>query len=448
MLRAGLYSLWPDVTSDRLQSDAIELLSELIRFDTVNPPGNERPAIEHLDRYLRAAGFETQLLAADQGRPNLVATLTGEDDGPILGLLGHVDTVLADPADWTHDPWSGDVVDGFLWGRGALDMKDQVAAEAVAAATRARAGWRPARGALKLLFVADEETGGEVGAAWLCSEHPEAARCDMLLNEGAGEVFEFDGRRRYGVACAEKGIFRFNLNAAGEAGHASVPQLGDNALLKLAPALAALADAPRSYLSTEAPAALLSGLGLDPSNIAASLDAIGSDAPALRVLIEPMFEVTLTPTMVSASSKMNVIPARAQLRIDCRTPPGLGEAEARRRIAEVLGDDASGLQIEFFEHTVGNASPVESELMDAISRWVTSVEPDASTVPLILPAFSDSTWFRGAFPECVAYGFFPMRHQSLLEAYPLMHNADERIDIRDLGFATRFYYDVIGDLLG
>ena len=436
------------MAEDQLQNEAVQLLGELIRFDTVNPPGNERPAIEHLDSYLRAAGFETRLLAADENRPNLVATLSGEDEGPVLGLLGHVDTVLADPADWTHDPWSGEVVDGFLWGRGSLDMKDQVAAEAVGAATLARSGWRPARGALKLLFVSDEETGGEVGASWLCSEHPDAARCDMLINEGAGEVFEFDGRRRFGVCCAEKGIFRFNLNASGEAGHASVPQIGDNALLKLAPALAALADAPHSYTLTEAPAALLSGLGLDPADIGGSLDAIGADAPGLRVLIEPMFEVTLAPTMVSASSKMNVIPARARLRIDCRTPPGLGEDAARRRIAEVLGDDASGLQVEFFERTVGNASPVRSELMDAITRWIERAEPGASTVPVILAGFSDSKWFRDAFPECVAYGFFPMRHQGFLETYPLMHNADERIDVRDLGFATRFFHDLIADLLG
>jgi acetylornithine deacetylase/succinyl-diaminopimelate desuccinylase-like protein len=436
------------VASDELQRDAIELLSQLIRFDTVNPPGNERPAIEHLDRYLSAAGFETQLLAADEDRPNLVATLTGDDDGPVLGLLGHVDTVLADPADWKHDPWSGDVVDGYLWGRGALDMKNQVAAEAVAAASRARAGWRPARGALKLLFVADEETGGEVGAAWLCSEHPEAVRCDMLINEGAGPVFEYDGRRRFGVACAEKGIFRFNLNATGEAGHASVPQLGDNALLKLAPALTALDGAPRSYTVTDAPGALLSALGLDPADVGGSLATIGADSSGLRMMVEAMFEVTLTPTMISASQKMNVIPARAQLRIDCRTPPGLGEEAARRRIAEVLGDDTGGLEIEFFERTPGNASPVRSELMDAISRWIEAAEPGASTVPLILPAFSDSKWFRDAFPDCVAYGFFPMRHQGLLDWYPLMHNADERIDVRDLGFATRFFYDVIGDLLG
>ena len=133
---------------------------------------------------------------------------------------------------------------------------------------------------------------------------------------------------------------------------------------------------------------------------------------------------------------MNVIPAHAQLRIDCRTPAGLGEDAARRRVAEVLGDHTCGLAISFFEQTLGNASPVRSQLMDAISRWIEAAEPGASTVPLVLPAFSDSKWFRDAFPECVAYGFFPMRHQGLLDWYPLMHNADERIDVRDLGFAT------------
>jgi acetylornithine deacetylase/succinyl-diaminopimelate desuccinylase-like protein len=178
------------------------------------------------------------------------------------------------------------------------------------------------------------------------------------------------------------------------------------------------------------------------------MEAIGAESPALRVLIEPMFEITLTPTMISASSKMNVIPARAQLRVDCRTPAGLGEDAARRRIAEVLGDDAGGLQVEFFEQTVGNGSPIHSELMDAITRWIEDADPGASTVPMILAAFSDSNVFRDTFPECVAYGFFPMRHQGFLETNPLMHNANERIDVRDLGFATRFYYDLIGDVLG
>jgi acetylornithine deacetylase/succinyl-diaminopimelate desuccinylase-like protein len=436
------------MSPDELQRECVELLQELIRLNTVNPPGNERPAIEHLERYLRQAGFATEILAAEPGRPNLVATLDGEGEGPVLCLLGHVDTVLADPSEWQHDPWGGEIVDGFVWGRGAIDMKSQVAAEAVAGAVLAQRGWRPAQGALKLVFVSDEETGGEVGAHWLCTEHPDKVRCDMLLNEGGGEVFEYGGRRHYGVCCAEKGIFRFNVTAHGVAGHASLPRTGDNALLKLGPVLAALADPPAAYAVTEAPAALLRGLGEDPADPGAALRAIAAAEPGLRTLIEPMLAVTLTPTMASASSKINVIPSRAQIRIDCRVPPGLGEDAARRRIAEVLGTEPEELSIEFTERVTGNQSPTESRLMSAIDGWIAAHDPGASTVPLILPGFSDSKWFRDAFPQCVAYGFFPMRHQTLLEAAPLMHNADERIDVRDLGFATACYFDLVAELLG
>src|SRR5665213_2001150 len=428
--------------ADDLQRECVELLQQLVRFDTVNPPGNERPAIEHLERYLSQAGFETELLAAEAERPNLVATLDGEGDGPVLCLLGHVDTVLADASEWQHDPWSGDVVDGFLWGRGAIDMKSQVAAEAVAGAALARRGWRPAQGALKLVFVSDEETGGDVGAHWLCTEHPDKVRCEMLLNEGGGEAFEYGGRRHYGVCCAEKGIFRFNVITHGAAGHASLPRTGDNALLKLAPVLARLADQPESYEVTEGPAALLRGLGEDPADPGAARARIAAADPRLRTLVEPMFGVTLTPTMASAAGKINVIPSRAQVRVDCRVPPGLGEGAARRRIAEVLGEETDELSIVFTEQVVGDQSPVNSELMSAIERWVAANDPGARAVPVILPGFSDSRWFRDAFPECVAYGFFPQRHQGLLEAAPLVHNADERIDVRDLGFATSFFRDI------
>jgi acetylornithine deacetylase/succinyl-diaminopimelate desuccinylase-like protein len=431
-----------------LQQETTELLADLIRLDTVNPPGNERPAIEHLERYLRSAGFETQVLAEDPNRPNLVATLSGEDDGPVLCYLGHVDTVLADPGAWRHDPWSGDVADGYLWGRGALDMKDQVAAEAVAGASLSRRGWRPARGALKLVFVSDEETGGDVGARWLTETHPDAVRCDVLLNEGAGSVFEYGGVRRYGVCCAEKGIFRFTVTAHGEAGHASMPTVGDNALLKLAPVLTALADPPAGYAVTEAPAALLAGLGLDPADPAAALASIRDNDPALHRLVAPFFSVTLAPTVISASKKINVIPSRAELRVDCRVPAGLGEAAARQRIVEVLGELPDDLTIDFFERTEGNASPTDSELMRFIDRWVGEQDPGARAIPTILAGFSDSNWFRRAFPECVAYGFLPQRHQTFLDTAPLMHNADERIDVRDLGFATAFYADLASELLG
>jgi acetylornithine deacetylase/succinyl-diaminopimelate desuccinylase-like protein len=434
--------------SDELQHETTEVLQRLVRFNTVNPPGNERPAIEYLERYLQAAGFTTELLGASHERPNLVADLRGASEGPTLCFLGHVDTVLADPSEWSHDPWSGDLADGFLWGRGAIDMKSQVAAEAVAGATLAGQGWRPARGTLKLVFVADEETGGDVGARWLTEEHPEKVRCDMLLNEGGGEVFEYGGTRHYGVCCAEKGIFRFTITALGAAGHASLPRTGDNALLKLGPVLARLADQPSSFEVTEAPAALLTGLGEDPTDPATALQRIGASHPALVTLVEPMLGVTLTPTMARASEKINVIPSRAQLKVDCRVPPGLGEDAARRRITAVLGDDSEDLRIEFTETVSGNSSPIESPLMQAIDGWVRANEPGARSVPVILPGFSDSRWFRDAFSECVAYGFFPQRYMTLLEAAPLVHNADERIDVRDLGFAARFYTDVARDLLG
>jgi acetylornithine deacetylase/succinyl-diaminopimelate desuccinylase-like protein len=426
-----------------LQAETTEVLQRLVRFNTVNPPGSERPAIEYLERYLSDAGFQTELLAADEARPNLVATLSGDSDGPTLGFLGHVDTVLADPSEWSHDPWSGDVDDGFLWGRGALDMKSQVAAEAVAAAALARSSWRPARGSLKLMFVSDEETGGDFGAQWLTATHPDKVRCDMLLNEGGGESFDYRGRR-YGVCCAEKGVFRFRVMAHGTAGHASLPRAGENALLKLAPVLAALAERQPSYDLVEGPAALLAGLGEDPSDPEAAVAHIGETDPALLTLLEPMLGVTFTPTMAHASDKVNVIPSLAWLKVDCRVPPGLGEDTVRRRVAEVLGD----VEIEFTERVSGNSSPVDTPLMDAISRWVTASDPDAATVPVILPGFSDSRWFRDAFPDCVAYGFFPQRHMTILEVGPLVHSANERIDVRDLGFAAGFYADIARELLG
>ena len=223
--------------------EAVAVLQRLIRFDTVNPPGNERAAQEFLAGHLRAAGFECELVGRTPERPNLVARLRGAQDGPTLCLLSHVDTVLADPAAWTHDPWSGDLADGYVWGRGALDMKNQTAAEVAAACALARSGWRPRGGELLVACVVDEETGGDEGAMWLTENHPDLVRCDYVLNEGGGWRLEYGDRVLYGVGCAEKGVFRFLLHTDGVAGHASMPDMGENALLKLAPLLRASASA-------------------------------------------------------------------------------------------------------------------------------------------------------------------------------------------------------------
>jgi acetylornithine deacetylase/succinyl-diaminopimelate desuccinylase-like protein len=437
-----------------MSEEAVELLQGLVRFNTVNPPGNERPAQEYLAEHLTRAGFECELLGAEPGRPNLVARLSsaaGPETGPTLCYLGHVDTVLADAADWSHDPWSGDVADGFLWGRGALDMKSQVAAEVAAAASLARSGWRPARGELLVVAVVDEETGGSLGAQWITENHPEKVRCDMLVNEGGGAVFEYRGRRCYGVCCAEKGVFRFTVTTDGVAGHASMPGMGDNALLKMAPLLERFGARQPSYRLTGEPRAFLRGIGEDPDDPLAAVARLREADPRLAIMFEPMLGVTFTPTRISASEKINVIPSRAVLRVDCRVPPGLGEQEVREGLAEVLGEQSSDgsppWRIEFTERVVGNRSPVESQLMNTIGSWIAQHDPGAELVPVILPGFTDSRHFRVAFPECVAYGFFPHRAQSLLETAPLIHAADERIDVRDLALATELFRDLAVDLL-
>jgi len=424
-----------------LERRTTELLQRLIRFRTVNPPGDEQAIQEFLEDLLERAGFECELLAAVEGRPNLIARLPGRSDGPRLAYLGHVDTVLANPDEWTVDPWSGELRDDCIWGRGALDMKSQVAAEVAAAATLAEEGWRPEAGELMLVLTADEEAGATHGAKWLCEQMPEKVRCDLVVNEGGGEFLDFDGRRVYLVCTAEKGVFRFTVTTDGRAGHASIPRIGDNALTKMAPILAAMGERQPSLELSPESEAFLAALGVNvDGDLADAVRGVADRDPRVAVMLEPMLGVTLTPTRIRASEKINVIPSRAELQVDCRVPPALGEDHARARIAEVIGVD--GHRVEFGETVIGNRSSIETPLMDEIQSFVAREAPDAAVAPMVLPGFTDSRWFREAFPDCVAYGFFPQRRMDLFEAAPLIHGADERIPVDDLGFAAGFFAEL------
>ena len=228
-----------DVAATDLREEATDLLQRLIRVDTTNPPGNETAAAELLRDYLAANGVESQLIAKTPERANLVARIPG-GGGPSLLLLCHTDVVYADPADWTVPPFSGELRDGVVWGRGALDMKSQVAANAVAMASLAREGFKPS-GDLIFAATADEEQGGGghghngYGLQWLCEEHPDAVRCDYAINEGGGERLELaDGTPVYQATVAEKMTAPFRLRVSGRAGHASMPRIADNALVNAA----------------------------------------------------------------------------------------------------------------------------------------------------------------------------------------------------------------------
>jgi len=429
-----------------LEDSAVGLLQDLIRFNTVNPPGNEVVAQTHLKGLLEAAGFSVEMHGAEFDRPNLVATLGDPSTGPVLGLLSHVDTVLADPADWERDPWCGDLVDGEVWGRGAIDMKSQTAAEVAAAVDLAAGGWRPARGALKVIVVADEETGGDLGARWLVREHHELARCDWLINEGGGEVIPFGDRRMYGVCCGEKGVYRFSVTTTGVAGHASMPLLGDNSLLKAAPLLQKFAAGQPSPTLVPETETMLRSLGTDPADPAKALEDIAAIDPRLAALTAPLLGVTLAPTRIRASEKINVVPARTAIQVDCRVPPGLGEEEALAAAQEVLGTD--GYELEFLERVPGNRSAASGELWDAISASVTEEDAEGEVFPVILAGYTDSVAFREAYPEISAYGFFPQTEMDLYSTAPLIHGANERISAHDVGVAARCYTSVIRRLLG
>jgi acetylornithine deacetylase/succinyl-diaminopimelate desuccinylase-like protein len=432
-----------------LGPSAVDLLGRLIQVDTVNPPGNEGPVQDLLEQVLSAAGFECEQRAAEPQRPNLVARLRGSSDGPTLTFLGHVDTVRADPEEWSFDPWAGDVADGWVRGRGALDMKGQVAAEVAAALALAESGWRPPAGELLLVITADEEAGGGLGAHWLCEQHPDVVRSDFVVNEGGGSRFEVGDRRLYMLSVGEKGIFRMRLRATGQAGHASLPRIGDNALLRLAELLAGLRDQPTPEQTAVGEALLEALLGErfdGQDGLAAGLERLRAEQPLISdYLVEPMLSVTLTPTIAQAGKKANVIPSSAEALIDCRIPPGNGEEKALRELRALIGDE--GYEVEFTEAVVGNSSPVDSPLADGIRDWLGEVDPGALLAPTVMPGFSDSNPFRTAFPEAVVYGFCPHREIGLLEAAPLIHGADERVPASDVELAAGFFYELPGRML-
>ncbi|MEA2427958.1 MAG: hypothetical protein QOF37_1586 [Thermoleophilaceae bacterium] len=428
-----------------LEQRTVELLQRLIRFNTVNPPGNERIAQEFLKETLEGAGFSVELTGAEHDRPNLIATLPGRSDGPTLTYLGHVDTVLADAGDWTVDPWSGELRDGCVWGRGAYDMKGQVASEVAAVCALTEEGWRPESGELKVIVTADEEAGATIGAQWLCEQVPDKVRSDFVVNEGGGSSFLFEGKRIYTVGVAEKGVFRFTLTTLGRAGHASMPRVGDNALTRMAPVLEAFAHRRPTLDRSAEPVAFMQTLGIDTDDLEDALAEVERRDPRIGVVLEPTLGVTFVPTMITASEKVNVIPGRASLRVDCRVPPEFGRDHARSRILEVLGPD--GYEVEFDEEVVGNRSPVETPLMEHVRAFVEKEDPGSAVAPSTLPGFTDSRWFREAFPDCVAYGFCPHSAMDLFEENALMHGADERVRVEDLGLAARFYAELAPKVL-
>src|SRR5579875_2184112 len=314
--------------------EAIEHLRNLLRLDTRNPPGNERRAADYLREVLQREGIESEIVGPSPDRATLVARLHGDGSQPPLLLMSHTDVVAVEPEKWTHDPFAADIANGFIYGRGALDMKHMVTMELMAMLLLKRLG-QPLRRDVIFMAAADEEAGGWQGARWVAQNYPELIRAEYALNEGGGNGIEINGRRYYTVQTAEKGTARFRLRTTGTPGHGSVPH-DDNAVLKLAELLARLRHARTPVHFTASARGYISGIAqAQPPEIARALLAIldsevGADAAIDALPVEDwikrelraIIRNTIAPTMLRAGAQVNVIPSLAEATFDARTLPG------------------------------------------------------------------------------------------------------------------------------
>ena len=430
----------PETFSERdLRDETTALLRDLLRVDTTNPPGRETAAATLLKDYLEASGVECELVARDPDRANLIARIRGTGDGPSLALLGHTDVVPADPTGWQHPPFAGHLdADGYVWGRGAIDMKNETASRAVTLAVLARSGFRP-RGDLMLIAEADEENGTDVvGLQWLVGERPDI-RADYVINEGASERLKLaDGRTVVTINVGEKATLPALVTALGRAAHASTPLAGANAVPRLATLIGRLADhRPPRRLLPETRALLEALVGEVDGDLDGAIDRAQRLHPAFAELVAPLFSTTIAPTRLRGSEARNVMPARASVECDCRVVPGTTEDELASELAVALGTDVPH-EVEFLEPpNGGSVSPIDTPLYEVCRAWLAENDPGAVLLPTVCTGFTDSHFMRDAFGS-VAYGFWPMRHTPYEVAAAGIHSVDERVHVDDLGYATRF----------
>jgi len=433
------------MAADELEREVVELAQALIRLDTSNPPGAETPAAELIAEYLRGAGVESELVGPDPERLNLVARVEGDGSGPSIMLMGHTDVVPAPTADWTVPPFEARLCDGRLVGRGAVDMKNEVAARAAAVAALARSGRRPP-GDVVLVAEADEEMNvSDVGMSWLARERPDL-RCDFALNEGGGSLLELaDGRRVVTVSVGEKQVTSLRLRIHGRAAHASVPAFGDNPVRHAA-------AASERLLAYEPPAGEVPAIDRALRELGAPADRDAAVAcarelhPLLDGMLPAMTRMTVTPTGLRTYEPANVIPPFADVTCDCRAIGAQTEDDVRRHVELALGDQFE-YELELLEPLVGGTeSSIDTPLYRVLEEYVAERLPGAVLLPLITPGFTDSHWIREAHGT-VAYGFAPVFATGAMAYMRAAHAADEALAIDDLVEMARFHLHAISGSL-
>ena len=428
-----------------LRDETVELTRALIRLDTSNPPGRETMAAKLVADHLAAAGIESELIGPDPDRLNLVARIEGSGSGPSILLMAHTDVVPAPDADWTLPPFGAEIRDCRVVGRGAADMKGELAARVAAFAELGRRGVVPA-GDVVLIAEADEERNtADVGMSWLVRER-EDLRCDCSLNESGGWLLELAGGRRVvTISIGEKQVTSLRLRFSGRAGHASVPAGADNVLGRAASAVQALIDyqAPTTLIPSIARA--LTGIGAPAGDDDEAVRWAAAQHPVLSGLFPAMTRMTVTPTGLQTHEPANVIPPYADVICDCRALPGQTRDDIEKHVARAVGADVS-YELELLEPIEGGTeSPTDSPLYRICEEYVAKRLPGAELLPVVTPGFTDSHWVRQAHGTH-AYGFAPVFSTPLPVYLDGMHGADEAIDIDDLAEMAEFNLHAITSL--
>jgi acetylornithine deacetylase/succinyl-diaminopimelate desuccinylase-like protein len=433
-----------------LRAEAIAYLEGLLRLDTQTPPGNERIAADYIAGVLEAEGIPYDIVESAPTRATIVGRLKAENPtGRPVMLMGHTDVVTVEPEKWDHDPFLGDVIDGYVYGRGALDMKGQVAANLAVIVAIKRAGLALTRDVIFCAF-ADEEEGGIYGAEWVWNNHRDLIDAEFAINEGGGAPIDIGGTLFFPCQIAEKGSARLKLTARGNPGHASVP-LPETAFRNLGVALERLHAWEPPTVIVPAVRAMLEGIGdgLGDESKALVAEALSSDPPAWEPISKlPVSEEqmqafwaitrnTVVPTMVHGGSRINVIPSELVVDIDGRTLPGEEPEAFRAAVQEAVGDSAT---IELVIPATGTSADVDSLFHDAIVATMARLEPEAKVIPSISSGGTDAP----LIPGVKVYGFFPFPATERIAMYePLVHGHNERVHVDDLEYATIFLHDLI-----
>jgi acetylornithine deacetylase/succinyl-diaminopimelate desuccinylase-like protein len=444
------------IRADDPTAEATDLLRDLIRNQCVNDgrvdSGQETKSVDLLGNYLEGAGLDIERYEPQPGRSSLVARIEGSDPkAPSLLLMGHTDVVPVNPDGWSRDPFGAEIVDGFIWGRGAVDMLNETATMALAFRRLADSGFKP-RGTLTYLAVADEEALGTWGAKWLVENERDAVYADYVLTESGGFQIPTATGARLPVMVDEKGTYWSKLTVRGTPGHASQPFRTDNAVVTAAEVVRRLHEYRPPTQIGDTWRGFVEGMQYPPEFRDALLkddelrDFAGTLPLGLSRVVYSCTHTTFAPTVIHGGTKTNVIPDQVDIQVDIRTLPGETEEDVHHHLREALGDLHPSVDIEGNDDP-STASPTDTPLWDTLSSVSGRLVQDSALVPFVMVGGTDNRFFRRA--GSVGYGFGLFSKRLTFEDYATMfHGNDERIDQESLGLCTALWEEVAKDLLG